>query len=93
MIVERKHFPNIIPDNQEVYFLHLIGVIESRDELAALEITKISSGYHFRISPSLPSYNDALIEAIIALNNTFGIRLDIGKSIKSSGSISFKISM
>lgn len=91
MIVQRRHFPDIIPDNQEVYFQHLYGVIESRDELAYMEIIKIPDGYQFRISSSTPIYNEHIIKGILDLNNTFGIKLDLGKSIKSSGTISFKI--
>lgn len=91
MLINRKHFPPIISDNEELYFQHLIGVIESVDELSSLQITKIPYGYHFRLAPSLPKYNNMLLEEILKLHNLYGIRLDISKSIKSSGVLSFKI--
>jgi hypothetical protein len=36
MIVVRKHFPEIIPDNEQIYFEMLTGVIESVNELSSL---------------------------------------------------------
>jgi hypothetical protein len=52
MVVIKKFFPDTIPDNEELYFQYLIGVIESVDELCYLQITKLSDSYHFRLSPS-----------------------------------------
>ena len=89
--MERKHFPPILTDNEESYFQHLKGVLEAVDELAILQVTKIPDGYHFRLSSSLPKYNPLLIEEILKLHNVFNIRLDLSKSIKSSGVISYKI--
>lgn len=91
MQLERKHFPPILTDNEESYFLHLKGVLEAVDELAILQVTKISDGYQFRLSASLPKYNPLLIEEILKLHNVFHIHLDLSKSIKSSGVISYKI--
>jgi hypothetical protein len=91
MLVVRKHFPELIPDNEELYLRMLSGVIESVDELSSLEISKLRDGYQFRLSPSIPSYSNSLIEELLKLNNLFGIRLDLSKSIKASGNVSFKI--
>jgi len=93
MQVNRRLFPAILLDNEEVYFANLIGVIESVDEYASLEITKAPEAYHFRLAPSLPKYNNMLLEEILKLNNRFHIRLDISKSIKSSGTINFNIDL
>src|SRR5690606_24438358 len=93
MVIQRKHFPEIISDNEEVYFEHLKAILEARDELASMEITKLSYGYHFRIAPSTSIYIESIIQAVIDLNNNFGIKVDFGKSIKSSSTISFKITM
>lgn len=91
MQIQRKHFPELIPDNEEVYLSYLQGICESVDEFCALQVTKISNGYQFRISPSLPKYNNLLIEEILKLHNLFNIHLDLSKSIKTSGVIVFKI--
>jgi hypothetical protein len=91
MQVLRIHFPDIIPDNDELYIAHLIGIIESRDELSHLQITKISNGYNFRISPSIPMYNNHIIEGLLNFHNMLGIKVDFSKSIKSSGTLSFNI--
>lgn len=91
MQVNRRFFPAITLDNEEVYFANLVGVIESVDEFASLEITKAPESYHFRLAPSLPKYNNMLLEEILKLHNRFNIRLDISKSIKSSGTINFNI--
>lgn len=93
MLINRRFFPAIILDNEEVYFAHLEGVISSVDEYASLEITKAPDKIQFRIAPSLPKYNNMLLEEIIKLNNQFHIRLDLSKSIKSSGTISFNIDL
>jgi len=91
MIVTRKHFPTTLLDNEETYLSMLSGIIESVDELSTLQISKISDGYIFRLSPSLPRYNDSLIEEILKFNNLLGIHLDLSKSIKSSCVLTFKI--
>jgi hypothetical protein len=93
MQVQGKHIPEIIPDNEILYFELLQGLIESVDELCSLEITKLSKAYNFRVAPSTPQYTNLLLEEILKLNNQFHIHLDLSKSIKSSGgTISFEIS-
>ena len=93
MQIERKYFPEIIEDNTEVYIQHCIGAIESVDELATLQISKLLSGYQFRIAPSLPKYTEFLIQEILKLHNKFGMHLDISKSIKTSAVIVFTIKL
>lgn len=92
MITIRKHFPELIPDNEEIYLRMLQGVIESVDELSSLQIMRMPKGYYFRLSPSIPSYTNPLIEEVLKLSNMFGIRMDLSKSIKTTGNITFKIS-
>jgi hypothetical protein len=93
MQVSRKYFPEILPDNEEVYFQHLIGVVESVDELSTLQISKLKESYHFRLAPSTPKYNQMLLEELLKLHNVFNLKLDISKSIKSSGTIVFQINL
>ena len=80
-------------DNEIAYFAHLEGIISSVDELSILEVTKNPSSYHFRLAASLPKYNNMLLEEILKLHNLFKIRLDLSKSIKSSATIVFEISL
>lgn len=82
-----------MPDNELAYFAHLEGVINSVDELSTLEITRNPYSYHFRLAPSLPKYNEILLEEILKLHNIFQIKLNLSKSIKSSGTISFEINL
>lgn len=93
MTINRKFFPEVMPDNEIAYFAHLEGVISSVDELSSLEITKNPQSYHFRLAPSLPKYNDMLLEEILKLHNLFQIKLNLSKSIKSSATIVFEISL
>lgn len=93
MEINRKHFPRVMQDNDEIFLAHLEGVISSVDELCSLEITKNTDVYKFRIAPSLPKYTNMLIEEIIKYNNMFGIKLDFGKSIKTTAIISFQINL
>jgi hypothetical protein len=93
MIVNRRFFPSILLDNEEVYFAHLEGVLSSVDELASLEITKAPNAYHFRLAPSLPKYSEMLLQEILKLHNVFQIRLTLSKSIKTSGVIAFEIEL
>lgn len=91
MQINKKHFPDILPDNEEVFLSHLIGILESIDELACLQITKSPKSYHFRIAPSVPMYNDPLLKEILKFHNIYGIQLNISKSIKSTGTLAFEI--
>lgn len=93
MTVNKRFFPDVLADNEAAYFLHLEGVISSVDELSSLEITKNPDSYHFRLAPSLPKYNEMLLEEILKLHNLFQIRLNLSKSIKSSSTIAFQINL
>ena len=93
MTVNTKFFPNVLLDNETAYFKNLIGIIESVDELSTLEITKNPNAYHFRLAPSLPKYNEMLLEEILKFHNMFQIRLSLSKSIKSSATIVFDIEL
>jgi hypothetical protein len=93
MEINRKHFPKVMQDNDEIFLAHLEGVISSVDELCSLEITKSLESYKFRIACSLPKYNNMLIEEILKFCNMFRIRLDMSKSIKTSSVITFEINL
>ena len=91
MEVNRRHFPKLMQDNDEIFLAHLEGVISSIDELCSLEISKSINSYRFRIAASLPKYNNMLIEEILKFCNLFHIRLDMSKSITTSSTIVFDI--
>ena len=93
MQVNKKFFPPVMLDNEEVYFSHLEAVIDSVDELSMMEIVKTPNSYHFRLVPSLPRYNQMLLEEILKFHNMFHIKLNLSKSIKSSATINFEISL
>lgn len=93
MKINRKFFPPKLLDNEINYFAQLEGIICSVDELSTLQITKTPTTYNFRLAPSLPKYNNMLIEELLNFHNLFRIRLDMSKSIKSSGTINFKINL
>jgi DNA-binding phage protein len=93
MEINKKHFPKVMQDNDEIFLAHLEGVISSVDELCSLEITKLTDSYRFRIAASLPKYNNMLIEEILKFCNMFQIRLDMSKSIKTTSVISFEINL
>jgi hypothetical protein len=91
--ISKKFFPEIMLENEQNYISQLEGVVSSIDEYAGMEITKTPTAYIFRIVPSIPRYNQMLLQEILQFNNLFGIRLDLSKSIKSSTTIAFKINL
>ena len=93
MEVNKKHFPKVMQDNDEIFFAHLEGVISSVDELCSLEISKSINSYRIRIATSLPKYNNMLIEEILKFCNLFQIKIDMSKSIKTSATIVFDITI
>ena len=93
MQINRRFFPEVLPDNEIVYFAHLEGVISSVDELSTLEITKNPYSYHFRLAPSLPKYNEMHLQEILKFHNLFQIKLNLSKSIKTSATIVFEINL
>lgn len=93
MYINKKFFPQVMPDNELAYFAHLEGIIASVDELSTLEITKNPNSYHFRLAPSLPKYNEMLLQEILKLHNLFQIKVNMSKSIKSSATIVFEINL
>lgn len=80
-------------DNEDLYFAHLEGIIDSVDELSTMEITKTPSAYLFRLAASLPKYNNMLLEEILKFHNLFQLRLELSKSIKTSSTIVFSINL
>jgi len=93
MTISKRFFSEVMPDNELAYFAHLEGVINSVDELSTLEITKNPYSYRFRLAPSLPKYNEMLLQEILKLHNIFKIKLNLSKSIKSSATITFEINL
>ena len=93
MEINRKHFPKVMQDNDEIFLAHFEGIVSSIDELCSLEITKSLDSYRFRIAASLPIYNNMLIEEILKFCNMFNIRIDMSKSIKTSSVITFEITL
>jgi len=93
MTISKRFFPEVMPDNEMAYFAHLEGLIDSVDELAILEITRNPHSYQFRLVPSLPKYNEMLLQEILKLHNVFQIKLRLSKSIKSSGTLRFEINL
>lgn len=93
MQISKKFFPKIMSHNDEVYFAHLEGIIDSVDELSTMEIIKHPRSYSFRLAPSLPKYTDAIIEELFKFHNQFQIKLNMSKSIKTNAVISFEITL
>jgi len=93
MQINKKFFPQVMQDNELAYFAHLEGIIDSVDELAILEIVKHPQSYHFRLAPSLPKYNNLLLEELLKFHNILQIKLNLSKSIKSSATIVFEIDL
>jgi hypothetical protein len=91
MDIVKKFFPEIMQDNDMIYFARLEGMIDSIDELSSLQITKNSNSYQFRLAPSHPKYIGMLIDEVLKFHNIYGIRLNLSKSIKTTGTISFEI--
>ena len=93
MQIHKKFFPAVLQDNELAYFAHLQGIIDSVDELSTLEVVKNPTSLHFRLAPSLPKYNELLLEEILKLHNMLQIQLSLSKSIKSSATIVFEINL
>jgi hypothetical protein len=93
MQVNKKFFPEVMQDNEIAYFAHLEGIISSVDELSTLEVTRNPNSYHFRLAPSVPRYNEMLLEELLKFHNLLQIHLDLSKSIKSSATIVFDITL
>ena len=92
MEIQKKFF-NILSENEANYFAQLEGVISSVDEYSTLSITHTPYNYNFRLVPSLPKYTNIIIEQLIQYHNLLGIRLKFSKSIKTTATINFKISL
>ena len=93
MEIQKKFFPEVMRENELAYFAHLEGIIDSIDEYSSMQITKSADSYIFRVAPSMPKYGEMLLQAILKLHTLFGIRLDLSKSIKTSGTIVFRINL
>lgn len=93
MEVIRRNFPEIMLDNDEVYFSHLTGVVDAIDELSSMEISKTEHSYHVRIAPSIARYMEPILYEVLKFNNQFGIHLDLSKSMKVNSTVAFDIQL
>ena len=93
MQISKKFFPKIMPHNDEIYFAHLEGIIDSVDELSTMEIIKHPRSYTFRLAPSLPMYTNPIIDELFKFHNQFQIKLNMSKSIKTNAVIAFEITL
>lgn len=91
MEVQRRGFPEIGMDNDDVFIEMLIGVVGSVDELSHVDIVKTPFHLHVRVAPSTPVYFNNLLQEILKLNNMFSIRVEMGKSMKTNSTITFNI--
>jgi hypothetical protein len=91
MEINTRFFPEVLQDNDLEYFSRLKGVIEAVDELSILQITRNPHSYNFRLVPSLPKYNQMLLEELLKFHNLLQISLNLSKSIKTSGTLVFEI--
>ena len=91
MIVNKRYFPEITLDNDEIFLAHLNGVLSSVDEFASMEIVKTPSAYHFRIAPSHPKYSQPLLQEVLKFSNMYNMKLTLSKSIRRLGTIVFDI--
>ena len=89
----KKFFPEVMSDNDSIYFARLEGLVDSVDELSAMQITRNSYSYNFRLAPSHPKYSEMLLQEILNFHNLYNIRLNLSKSIKTTGTISFEITL
>lgn len=89
--VNRRGFTGMLLDNDEVFLSYISAVVDSVDEYANLEVVKSPYDYKFRIATSLPKYNSLLMEELLKFYNMFHIKISMGKSIKTSGTITFNI--
>ena len=90
-MIEKINFPAILPDNEEHYFSFLEGVVYSIDDTASIMIIKNSEGYLFRIAPSLTKYSQSILNELLGFHKLLHIKLDLSKSIRTNGVITFKI--
>lgn len=93
MTIQYKDVPRIIPENERAYFNLLEGVLNTADEHSQMEIRKNPTSYQFRIAASAPRYLNLIIQELNNLHKLLGIKLDYSKSIKSTSSVAFNISL
>lgn len=86
-----RFFPEILTDNDENYFSLLRASVESVDEYASLEVSRMPESYNFRLIPSMPKYTNTLIQELTKLHNLLHLKMDISKSIKTCSVVSFKL--
>lgn len=82
-----------IPDNDIQYFNLLESIINTIDELSILEVRRSPTKYIFRVAPTSPNYITPLIEELNNFHNMLNIKVEYSKSIKSSSSLGFNISL
>lgn len=90
-MVQRKGFPDAIPDNDALFLAHFESFIETVDVDALIHEEKGPSKLYFSIVPSKTIFFDNIISQISEYFTIFGLRVDFSKSMKSSFTIKFSI--
>lgn len=91
MYVVKRHFPSILTDNEENYFMHIEALIESVDELASVIFRRGVNSYSVRIAPSLPKYSQMILQELLTFHNLLKLRVELSKSIRNTSTIEYSI--
>jgi hypothetical protein len=91
MYIQKLNFPAILPDNEEVYMRYLEGILSSVDYDASVMLVRTDHGMNTRISPSLPTSFNLILEEIKRFHTLLGIKVDFSKSMKAGANIYFTI--
>ena len=91
MYVKLTEINKIIPDNDARYFELLESVINSVDIGSTVEVYKKPDKYTLRLTPTKENNINLIIEEVLKFHNLMNIKLNLSKSIKTSGKIFFDI--
>lgn len=88
-----KHNFGILSENEYTYLAHFEGLINSCDEYATVEIFKNPLNINCRIACSNASYIQTVLSQLLSFHTLINIKLNLSKSIRTTQTINFEISL
>lgn len=93
MEIKKIFFPKLLKEDDTIYLENIFNIIKNIDEYCYIQVTKNLKKYSFRLAPSSTTFINLLVEEIIKYNNTYNIKVDFSKSIKTALVVSFNVTI
>lgn len=87
----KSDLPKIIKDNEDIYIQSIKCCVDHADPNSKIEIRNIDNGLIFHIKPTTDLFKQLIIENLLSVHRSMGLKVIFSKSLAISSTVSFTI--